>query len=43
MDIPFQRVKWAIRFRVMDRHEIYPWYMGKHERLNRFFPDDGAA
>jgi radical SAM superfamily enzyme YgiQ (UPF0313 family) len=42
IDIPFQRAKRAIRFRGMDRRQIYQWYMRKYERLNRFFEDPKA-
>jgi len=42
IDIPFQRVKWKIRFRGMDRRQIYEWYMRKYERMNHFFEDQKA-
>lgn len=37
VDIPFQRVKQAIRFRGMNERQIYEWYMRKYERMNQFF------
>jgi radical SAM superfamily enzyme YgiQ (UPF0313 family) len=40
IDIPFQKVKRAIRFRGMDQRQIYEWYMRKYSRMNRFFEED---
>jgi radical SAM superfamily enzyme YgiQ (UPF0313 family) len=42
IDIPFQRVKWLIRFRGMDKRQIYEWYMRKYERMNHFFEEQKA-